>query len=447
MKKEIFDRIIEAVKPLYLNRHTNEENFKVIENDEFISYCFDDTSPERKAMVEFAKNYFKENGWKHPMDSDIYLEAKKHSSRLVKFVLSIRYNKVKDRISIAEFEHGYAYAHKKGRFYPVRTNHPIFCYSKQLYTFINNRRYKGVRIMKGGYLPHKYSEVILKAALNINYRPSLDQVLTRNFINTKNEVEVLEKMYNLKVPKLLADSFSTGSLDLLCKVLENPGEMNRICQFIITKEKKEEEKRAEMGVGTISFLDKLGGPLARKQNLSYIVSEMCFNDTSKSWLVEDWMKDHYELDEKLSLKITSEKRMRDEHNKLSRARILKGVKYVKMDKLYKDLFKDFAIPVEEVDNKKRLLQESIEQEHCVATYANQINRGDCGIFSMVFKGIRYTLEVNKMLQMRQLQGFRNGREGHNPPQELRDMITDHLASYKIALGDKAPKEEHEFLPF
>lgn len=449
MKREIFDRIIEAVKPLYSDRHTNTENFKIVENEEFISYYFDETKPKQKESFEDAKAYFKEHGWKHTTDSPIYMRTNIHGSRPVKRVLSILYNKVKDRISIAEFEHGYAYAHKKFRFYPFKQNTPIFCYSKQLYTFINHRRYKGVRIMKGGNLPHTHSDIILKAILNIDYRPTLDRVLTRNFINTKNEAEVIEKTYNVKIPKVLIDSFSSSSLDVLCKVLANPGEMNRLCQFLITKQKVEEALAAK-GVGTIYLLDKVrgvGGPVSRKQHLASIISEMCFNDGGHSWLVEDWMRDHYELDKKLSLKISSVKRMRDEHNKLSRARILKGVKQVKMHKLYKDLFKDFTIPVEEVNSKKRLLQESIEQEHCVATYADRINRGDCGIFSMVFKDVRYTLEVNKLLNMVQLQGFRNGREGHNPPQELRDMITNHLSSHKYALGEKAPKEELEHLPF
>lgn len=444
MKKEIFDRIIEAVKPLYLGKL-----IKIVHTEEFISYYFDETTPDGKKAYDYAQNHFKEHGWKHNMDTEIYRNTTGTTHRPVKKVLSILYNKVKDKISIAEFEHGYAYAYKKGRFYPFKKNWSIFCYSKQLYVFINNRRYKGVRIMKGGYLPHKHGGEILKAALNINHRPSLDQVLTRNFINTKNEVEVIEKIYNVKIPKLLADTFPIGPLDLLCKVLENPGEMNRICQFILAEEKKHEEERAKAGVGTISFLDRLGGPLASKQNLARTIAKMCFNDAEKAWLVEDWMRDHYELDKKLSLKITSIKRVQDEHNKLSRERILKGIKNVKMNKLYKDLFKDFAIPVEEIDSKKRLLQESIEQEHCVATYANRINNGDCGIFSMVFNGVRYTLEVSKALRMQQLQGFRNGREGHNPPQELKDMIIQHLTEHRVKLGEKAPKEQEEFdhLPF
>lgn len=297
--------------------------------------------------------------------------------------------------------------------------------------------------MKGGHIPHLYGKDILKVVLNIDYVPTLDKVLTRNFMNTKNEVEVVERMYNVKIPKLLIDKFSVGSLDLLCKVLQNPGEMNRICQHIINKEKDKAEERAVKGIGIIFFLDGAGN-LEHKHHLARVISEMCFGNDDKVWLVEDWMTDHYEMDKKLSLKITSEKRMRDEHNKLSRARILKGIKYVKMDKLYKDLFKDFAIPVEEVDNKKRLLQESIEQEHCVATYADRINRGECGIFSMVFKDIRYTLEVNRFLNMVQLQGFRNGQKGHNPPQELKEMITRHLTDHRIKVEEKASKEEEKF---
>lgn len=446
MKRELFDKIVDSVKAVYILRFPGRE-IKVRETDEFISYYFEETTDSEQRATDFCKHYFQQHGWKHNIGDEIVALAGLGGRRPVRTIFCILYNKKHDRISISEYQHGYAYAYKKNRFYPFKKNYPIFCYSKQLYVFATGRRYKGgPRIMKGGHIPHLYGKDILKVVLNIDYVPTLDKVLTRNFMNTKNEAEVVERMYNVKIPKLLIDKLTVGSLDLLCKVLQNPGEMNRVCQHIINREKCEAEERAAKGVGTISFLDGIGKP-ERKHNLARVISEMCFGDDDKAWLVEDWMKDHYEMDEKLSLKITSEKRMRDEHNKLSRARILKGVKYVKMDKLYKDLFKDFAIPVEEVDNKKRLLQESIEQEHCVATYANQINRGDCGIFSMVFKGIRYTLEVNKMLQMRQLQGFRNGREGHNPPQELRDMITDHLASYKVALGDKAPKEEFEHLPF
>jgi hypothetical protein len=444
MKREIFNRIIETVKDLY-RPQSDEREVKVIENEQFISYYFDMTSPDNLKAIEYCKNYFKEHGWKHEPDSEIYMKAVNgYRSRPVKTVLSILYNKEKDRISIAEFEHGYAYAYKKNRFYPFKKNHPIFCYSKQLYVFIASRRYRGPRIMKGGRIPHTYGPQILKTVLNIDYQPVLDKVLTRNFMNTKNEAEVIEKMYNVKIPKLLIEKLSIKGLDVLCKVLQNPGEMNRVCQFILEKEKKQAEETRET---RISFLDGLTGGSKSKYSLGCLISEMCFGKDELSWLVEDWLNDHYELDKKLSLKITSDKRMRDEHSKLSRERILKGVKHVKMHKNYKGLFKDFAIPVEEVDSKKRLLQESIEQEHCVATYASRINNGDCGIFSMVYKDIRYTLEVGKSLRMHQLQGFRNGREGHNPPQELRDMITQHLLDYRSALGDKAPVTDFAELPF
>ena len=110
--------------------------------------------------------------------------------------------------------------------------------------------------------------------------------------------------------------------------------------------------------------------------------------------------------------------------------MLKGVKNIKTHDVYKDALKDFAYEYELIDDKERLIQESIEMSHCVATYADRINNGYCGIFSIMYEGSRYTLEVvqsmfsdeKKALSYNQLKGKFNSA----PPAGLVEAVNNVL---------------------
>ena len=63
--------------------------------------------------------------------------------------------------------------------------------------------------------------------------------------------------------------------------------------------------------------------------------------------------------------------------------------------------------------------------HCVSSYAQKINNGDCAIFSINYSDAKYTLEVgisNNIYQLSQIRGKYNC----NAPEELINSINQHF---------------------
>ncbi len=105
-----------------------------------------------------------------------------------------------------------------------------------------------------------------------------------------------------------------------------------------------------------------------------------------------------QLNRKLSPRIQSVRRLREIHDELSVEHRLKEIVDFEVDKNYHII--DFLIPEWElIKDKKRLMQEGAEQHNCVTSYANKIADGDCAIFSMVYGGKRYTIEVTKKVKV------------------------------------------------
>ena len=97
----------------------------------------------------------------------------------------------------------------------------------------------------------------------------------------------------------------------------------------------------------------------------------------------------------LNLKIKSYRRLCEEHNKVSIKLRQKETKNIKIPKESK--FKNLKLPkeFEEIKTKKRIVEESIKQNNCVWSYADDINKDKCRIYSTMYEGKRYTLEIRK----------------------------------------------------
>jgi hypothetical protein len=163
------------------------------------------------------------------------------------------------------------------------------------------------------------------------------------------------------------------------------------------------------GMGYVDFYDTLG--------------YMMFGSAANGWVIRDYIQDLVALKRKMSLKMTSKTRIEDEHRKMTKERMIKGIKAIKVAERYKTLFKDSDIEAELIETKERLLAESIDQDHCVATYGNQINAGTCAIFCITWNGTKYTLQVNSYFQNVQFRGHRNT----DAPKECVEKVNARLA--------------------
>lgn len=442
MKKELFYRIIEVVTALY-NKDTGDKNtreIKISNTEECIIYHFNDIGynfAQTRDNVAKAKDIFKEHGYK---SDDVYEMITKMSgnTRLVRETLSILYNKVKDKISISTFSFGYDLAARKGRFYPLKKNNPVLCYSKHLYNFAHlggrgMKRSISPRIMKGAFLPITYGREIMEIILGIKYTPNI-QVVTRLYRGTDNEYQLVERIHDVKIPKALF-VYGPAELDTLYSVLQDKGEVNKICQYLAKQPKEEVAISTERDKDFTSFF------MHDSKTLFITLTDMMLPDKNNHYLIKDWIEDHKELGRKLTLKVKSKTRIEDEHRKMSKERMIKGIKAVKVHERYNDLFKDSELEFELIQDKARLLAESIDQDHCVATYANQINSGSCAIFSFKWEDKVYTLQVSSQYFNVQFRGHRNT----DVPVELVGLVDKYLLEYRRA--HQVTEKEFEALPF
>lgn len=364
MKKELFNKLIENIlaQPDLFSTH------KVTVKDGLEVHTF---GCLRNTDMIPAKTLFKEKGYKM---ADVHAEARvlDNLGQLRNTYLTVLYAEDKDKISISTFESGYGLAFKKSRYFPVKKNTPVFAYTKKMYGF--KRVKKGmpnVRIQMGAISLFGFSsqvgDIITKTLFGIDYVPKA-KISYRHFINTKSDLQAIGKLFGTKVPEVLK-MFIIDEVLALYKTIKDFNQINKLCQFIA----KEEDP---------------------SYDLYETIAEMLFGNCHDRWLVQDAIGDSLTLKKRgISFSVTSKKRWIDDHNKATKLRMLAGVPEIEVGDVYKEALKGLEYPCELIESKDRLVQESVELHHCVATYANKINAGTCAIFSIEFEEKRYTLEV------------------------------------------------------
>jgi len=427
-KKELFNKLIDEYK------HLLHSSYKVTWTEEVESHCFGNSL--NKDLSE-CRELFKTHGWKYSADLHIEFTNLAQAGKTLNTYLTVLYNTAKDKISISIFEVGYAFSFKKQRYYPVRRNIPVYCWSKHMYMFVVRNNKHTPRIQMGTiHIPLfvDYGGKATEILMNADRGCGISNLSYRYHLNAKNGHDVIEKYAGVKIPKVLKNSVKAWSLIDLYRSLKDYNEINKICQYIA--------KNPDI-VKEYTF----GG---NELSLPNLLSHMLFGNGTYAWLITDSVTDCVSLKERaLSLKVTSLKRWQEEHQRRSKLRMLKGVSAIKTADIYKNALEGFEYEYELIDDKERLIQESIEMNHCVATYANKINTGGCGIFSIIYKGDRYTLEVgqssmsdtmNKMMNNPLLCVQLKGKFNTKAPQELEKAVVS-----KLSKGNTAFLKLHEEL--
>ena len=140
----------------------------------------------------------------------------------------------------------------------------------------------------------------------------------------------------------------------------------------------------------------------------------------------------YERKVQFNLKIKSTRRIQEEHD-----RVMIRYQEAETPELNfpkRSQFKQLILPkdFEEITTRQRLIKESRIQHHCVWSYASDINQDHCRIFSILYNGDRYTLEVRRKDNVfinHQLRGYRN----QDAPQSLHDYVAQCLTQASACL--------------
>lgn len=129
-----------------------------------------------------------------------------------------------------------------------------------------------------------------------------------------------------------------------------------------------------------------------KRFLSEIIQKRI--GTDRDAVIYDYVHMSEMLHRKISIMFTSEKKVNDAHNDLAKELTAKNTPRVKVPKnsKFNRLAKLLPDDMEWIKSKKRLVQEGSEMHNCVASYANEINKDSCAIYSFVYNNKRYTIE-------------------------------------------------------
>jgi hypothetical protein len=380
MKKELFNLLVGRIlaQPDLFSTHkvTIKEGLEV--------HTFGNV---RNTDLAEAKALFKGKGYKM---ADVHTDAS-HLSRENKLhnqYLTILYGEDKDKISISTFEMGYALAYRKERYYPLRKNNPVLAYTQRMYGFKYMKKGKPlVRIQMGNVyvsgFGNEIGDIITKTLLGVDYIPQA-KISYRHFINTKNDLQAMSNMFGVRVPEALK-IYPVEEVLALYKTIKDFNQINKLCQFI------------SKGSNTMEvdhpFMEN--GKSVIKLTLYHTIALMLFGNFNDEWLIRDAMGDGITLKKRnISLAVTSRKRWLDEHQKMTKLRMLKGIPEITVEEVFKNALTGLDHSFELIETKDRLVQESVELHHCVATYANKINTGRCAIFSINYEGEQYTLEVS-----------------------------------------------------
>lgn len=379
MKKELFNLLVGRIlaQPDLFSTHkvTIKEGLEV--------HTFGN---KRNTDLAEAKTLFREKGYKM---NDVQTEATalSHAGKLHNEYLTILYGAEKDKISISTFDMGYALAYNKGRYYPLRKNRPVLAYTKKMYGFKYMKKgAPGVRIQMGAVTLYNFgaelSDIITKTLLGVDYIPKA-HISYRHFINTKSDLQALGNLFETRVPEALK-IFPIDEVLNLYKTIKDFNQINKLCQFISKGSPTAEVANPfDDSKSTITL------------NLYQTIALMLFGNINEDWLIRETIGDAVTLKlRNISLQVTSKKRWQDEHQKMTQLRILKGIPEIKVEEVFEKALEGIEYPCELIKTKDRLVQESVELHHCVATYASKINGGRCAIFSIKYEEEQYTLEVS-----------------------------------------------------
>lgn len=174
--------------------------------------------------------------------------------------------------------------------------------------------------------------------------------------------------------------------------------------------------------------------IKRVDSRRYVVKRFLFEIIQKRIgadidpIIYDYIDMSEMLHRKISIMFTSEKKVNDAHDDLAKELTAKNTPNVKVPKnsKFNRLAKLLPDDMEWIKSKKRLVQEGNEMHNCVASYANEINKDSCAIYSFVYNNKRYTIEFvtyKNRYSIKQLYGVCNSE----PEDGVEDYVKGFLA--------------------
>jgi hypothetical protein len=223
--------------------------------------------------------------------------------------------------------------------------------------------------------------------------------------------------------------------------LIEPNKINYITSFIL-KNKKAIELMGKKSYSGCSYL--------------IFLYFLCRDNRCEFHIINDYVKMLLKLGQKLNLKISSYSTIKANHDKASKEILIReaGKGRLRIKSVYPNIKSIEGLEVEKIRTILRLKEESSKLHHCVITYKDRINRGECAIYSLKFNDNSYTMELQakstfdgekeeKYLHVNQLRGLFNC----DPPIQMKELFIKMCenagiisANINFSLTDKREKK-------
>lgn len=354
----------------------------------------------------------------------------------------LRYSKKFKTLEYYKCEHGLGMNRKRDKvfvnhnrlsIFKINENNYVKIYpNKRMCRYISN---KSVLYFGGGYGWYNNSSEetlhlkINRRLLNIHLRSSLydsDESFAEvnsalNYLPNKalkgcdSLEDLLNRMTNYRpVPKILRSKFSLPEIINLYNIVKYE-EVDKIIKFLYDYHDFFEECTARQITQILcAYIGvRLGVMVADKKSRAFVSVDEKGEPKETGdfvhpfgWVpfphsVEGEIRDYIVMcrmnDKKVNLKFKSIKRLKEEHDEMSRLIKAAQIPQIKVKRGYPKIKSEMSFFIERIEDRNRLLAESEMQQHCVKTYAASINKGLCCIYSFLDEedGRRYTLEVRR----------------------------------------------------
>lgn len=152
-------------------------------------------------------------------------------------------------------------------------------------------------------------------------------------------------------------------------------------------------------------------------DLCYITMKCLDRIEKKYWnQFAEYMFDNVKIcrmaGKKVNFRFNSARKLKEAHDDVTIFYMNKSVPEIKIpqNSVFNQLRKQLPDDFEWIKNRKRIIKEGTDMHHCVASYAEKINKDKCAIYSFVYKDKkRYTIEFiytkNNRYSIRQIQGM------------------------------------------
>ena len=217
--------------------------------------------------------------------------------------------------------------------------------------------------------------------------------------NMHNKKELLEKKFKKTLPNSInKDSITIGYYKTKAALLFKEDEWQKFFNLEVNDD----------------FIDYFYTEEERANKIIHIFYEKRFKQKfskMEGYRVEDYLHMSRILKLPISLKFKTYNGLIKQHDKLAEKIKLNDMPIIKIPK--RSIFLKLKLPkkYELITTKERLYKETVMNANCVWSYAEDINNGDCVIYSLVENNNRYTIEIAEdfegNLYISQMYGYKN----------------------------------------